>query len=70
MKTFFKKIIKGGEAVLLLLVSTIIAIPFLLVLVPVKLIKKQKFDAVLFVTGIASSFDEFAVAFKETLRRF
>lgn len=70
MKSFFKTIIRGGEAVLLLLVSTIIALPFLFVLVPVKLFKKEKFDVLEFIFNITESFDAFAIAFKKALKQF
>lgn len=55
---------------MLLLVSTIIAVPFLIVLVPVKLFKKQKFDALEFIFNIAESFDAFAIQFKAALKSF
>lgn len=70
MKDFFKTIIKGGEAVLLLIVSTIIAVPFLIVLVPIKEYKKQKYDALQFIFNIAESFDAFAIAFKKAIKSF
>lgn len=70
MKKIVKNIIKGGEALLLVLAACIIALPFLIVLVPVKVFKKQKYDALLFIAGIANCFDDFAVRFKELLREF